>query len=253
MLVATQAGMLRKAENTLIRSDLARAGQFKEVLARGEVTPELEKLLGESIGIGREPARVAPKIGDRTGIAWMATSSLPPLTTFSVSEESDPRQLRVTNGLGRPVEVETDGYGEHYSKYARETAYRMSLRRIPALRGKPEREWEFANTAGYNLVIRGNGLEYRADDVVGDTVVEVKYIGNPRRSPFVEGSEIPDRIRRKILDAKIERAFRRIASIIRDDSNPLAKIEVVINDSSAEPYFIDLLKRIGLNGRVIVR
>ena len=45
MLVATQAGMLRQAEHTLIRSDLARAGQFNEALAKGEVTPELEKLL----------------------------------------------------------------------------------------------------------------------------------------------------------------------------------------------------------------
>jgi hypothetical protein len=47
--------MLRQAEHTLIRMDLARAGQFKEALAKGEVTPELEKLLGESIGIDQVP------------------------------------------------------------------------------------------------------------------------------------------------------------------------------------------------------
>jgi hypothetical protein len=35
MLVAPQAGMLRQGHE-LIRSDLARAGKFKEALARGE-------------------------------------------------------------------------------------------------------------------------------------------------------------------------------------------------------------------------
>jgi hypothetical protein len=74
MLVATQAGMLRKAENSLIRADLARAGQFKEALAKGEVTPELEKLLrgsgnrgpaeteGDAEAAGMEESLPKPKI-----------------------------------------------------------------------------------------------------------------------------------------------------------------------------------------------
>ena len=79
MLVATQAGMLRKS-NALIHSDLARAGQFKEALERGEVPAELEKLLGESIGIGREPtggaAEITTEAASDTGIKNPAPAGL---------------------------------------------------------------------------------------------------------------------------------------------------------------------------------
>jgi hypothetical protein len=92
MLVATQAGMLRKAENSLIRADLARAGQFKEALARGEVTPELEKLLGESIGIGRVPTGPVAEIGTEVDAGGAINNPAPAglarlLGSFSVGED----------------------------------------------------------------------------------------------------------------------------------------------------------------------
>jgi hypothetical protein len=92
MLVATQAGMLRKAENSLIRSDLARAGQFKEALAKGEVPAELEKLLGESIGIGREPAGPAAEVKTEVDAGGAINNPAPAglarlLGSFSVGED----------------------------------------------------------------------------------------------------------------------------------------------------------------------
>jgi hypothetical protein len=91
MLVATQAGMLRKAENTLIRSDLARAGQFKEALAKGEVPAELEKLLGESIGIGKVPEGAGPEVFEQAVLSQgssQATFSVDPLRHPNAKVES---------------------------------------------------------------------------------------------------------------------------------------------------------------------
>ena len=262
MLVATQAGMLRKAENSLIRSDLARAGQFKEALAKGEVPAELEKLLGESIGIGREPTGPVAEIGLGAGASEIDGATGP--VTFSIDPMDIPDSSRAMLDRGSAAAI---GVNDHthkgpkergilsdiHKKQINEEIYKRSLQRIPALRGTPEREWEVANTGGYNFLILGGGVKYKADDVVGDTVVEVKYVGSPQNSPYVNASSMREDIRALIRAEKIEPGFARLAAVIKDPTNPLTKVEIVVNHPAAVPYFVDLIKKFGLNGRVVVR
>jgi hypothetical protein len=135
MLVATQAGMLRKAENSLIRADLARAGQFKEALARGEVTPELEKLLGESIGIGRVPTGPVAEIGTEVDAGGAINNPAPAglarlLGSFSVGEDDGGSRRRdefvhkVWSALAKHDELFQ--YGRTTSKDAAEIAKAVS-------------------------------------------------------------------------------------------------------------------------------
>ena len=263
MLVATQAGMLRKG-NALIHSDLARAGQFKEALARGEVPAELEKLLGESIGIGKVPEGAGPQIGlaigvsDPDGASGAASLSIDRMDLPDPSEtgsltvsgfQSSSRPASHRSGDTREREL---SLSENHKKHINEEVYKMSLKKTLALRGTAEREWEVANTGGYNILIVGGGTEYKADDVVGDAVVDAKYVGDPKISPYVDGSSMREDIR-ALIRGKIERGFARMAAVIEDPSNPLVRVEIVVNHPAAIPYFVGILKKFELDGRIVVR
>lgn len=62
----------------------------------------------------------------------------------------------------------------------------------------------------------------------------------------------PDRLRDKV-SKKINDEFLRMAKIIEDRSDPLRKMEVIVNNPKANKFFVDLLKTHRLNGRVINR
>lgn len=101
-------------------------------------------------------------------------------------------------------------------------------------------------------MIQGGGEEFWADGIAGDTILEAKFVSNAASSPFIAGSNIPDNLRAKI-NAKIEDEFYRMSKIISDPSNPLREVEVIVNDAKANQFFIDLLRKHGLDGRVINR
>ena len=81
---------------------------------------------------------------------------------------------------------------------------------------------------------------------------ESKFVINAKSSPFIPGSSAPDFIRQKIVGV-VDDEFARMAKIIADPSNPLRDVEVIVSDPAANPFFIDLMKKHGLNGRIINR
>jgi hypothetical protein len=69
-------------------------------------------------------------------------------------------------------------------------------------------------------------------DLKTGQAIEVKYVGNPERSPFAPGSDIQEFIREKIL-ADQESEFYRYGRVISDTGNPLTGLQVVTNDPAA--------------------
>jgi hypothetical protein len=130
--------------------------------------------------------------------------------------------------------------------------YKTSLPTAPTPTSGPEDLFEIANTGPMNYLIKGGGVEFWADGIMGTTIQESKYIINPGRSPFIPNSGIPSVIRNKIISG-VDQEFSRAARIIRDPTNPLIDMEVIVNDPRANQFFLDLLKKHGINGRVINR
>jgi hypothetical protein len=112
--------------------------------------------------------------------------------------------------------------------------------------------FEITHTGSHNFRLSGGNEEFWADGLRYDTILESKYIKNPARSPFIEGSEVPDFIRNKIV-REVKNEFGRIKSIIDDPKNPLSKVEVITNDTRAQKFFENLMKELDINGKVIIK
>ena len=130
--------------------------------------------------------------------------------------------------------------------------YKASLRTKMTPRNTPQDLYEIANTGPKNYLLEGGGAQFWADGVVGATIQESKFVINAKSSPFIPGSSAPDFIRQKIVGV-VDDEFARMAKIIADPSNPLRDVEVIVSDPAANPFFIDLMKKHGLNGRIINR
>jgi len=83
-------------------------------------------------------------------------------------------------------------------------------------------------------------------------LLEAKFIEQPDRSPFVEGSKIPDFMRERIL-VRIEDEFLRYAAVINDPNTPVIGLEVITNEPRTVAFFEKLLIRFSISGRVVVK
>ena len=130
--------------------------------------------------------------------------------------------------------------------------FKMSLPTIPTPARSPNDFYEIANTGTVNYLLEGGGVVFRADGIAGSTILEAKFVTNLPRSPFIANSACPLEIR-NFVHSDVDWEFCRMARIIADPSNPLKNVEIIVNEPAANQYFIDLLKKYNLNGRVINR
>jgi RHS repeat-associated protein len=130
--------------------------------------------------------------------------------------------------------------------------FKASLQTKLTPRNTPQDLFEIANTGPRNYLLEGGGVRFWADGVMGTTIQESKFIINAKSSPFINGSAAPQFIRQKIV-SQVNDEFARMAKIIGDPSNPIKNVEVIVSDPAANQFFVDLLKKYGLNGRVINR
>ena len=130
--------------------------------------------------------------------------------------------------------------------------FKMSLRTMPTPMGSPANLFEIANTGTLNYQIKAGGVEFWADGIIGTTIQESKFLANAERSPFILESNIPQFLRNKIL-GDVDGEFARMARIIADPTNPLMNVEIITNDPRANQFFLDLLKKHCIDGRVINR
>jgi hypothetical protein len=125
--------------------------------------------------------------------------------------------------------------------------YKASLRRFNTPSTTAAGRWEIANTGKYNYTAVGGGAQFDVDGIIGTTIQEAKFIkGNPARSPFVKRAP-------SFIVNEVDDEFARMSRIISDPSNPLRDVEVIVNHADAIPFFTELMKKHGLNGRIIVR
>jgi hypothetical protein len=123
----------------------------------------------------------------------------------------------------------------------------------PTPRNTPQHVYEIRHTGELNYRIEGGGEKFWADGIDAKAIVlEAKSILMPDRSPFISTSKIDARLRQMIND-KVSDEFRRLSVIIRDESNPLTAVRVIINDAQAKPFFESLLRDYDVPGEVVVR
>ena len=117
-------------------------------------------------------------------------------------------------------------------------------------------EWDFQRkTCGpVEVLLKGGGEEVWADGPITSEglALDAKFVKKPRRSPFINDSNMPYDIR-GFINRGVEKEFRRYAAIIRDPSTPVVGLKVVTNDRRAVPYLRSLMDKYHIPGRVVLR
>ena len=100
------------------------------------------------------------------------------------------------------------------------------------------------------FLIEGNGEKVWADGINETTnhAQDAKYVGDVRKSPYVENSSAPE-----FLQFKIEDEIERYSKVINADDNPLEGLEIFTNTEESSKYFQKLLDKFGINGKVIIK
>ncbi|MCW3103872.1 MAG: hypothetical protein JWO09_2312 [Bacteroidetes bacterium] len=80
---------------------------------------------------------------------------------------------------------------------------------------------------------------------------DAKYIKDPAKSPYVEGSNVPDFVREGAT-ADIAGEMQRYSQLIADENVPIKKLIIYVNLPEGVPYFQNMLIQYGIPGEVIV-
>lgn len=226
-----------------------KAEQYAAIGCKEEALQFMSDALRQaSLELGLAALRVAPG-GYGLGKALSKSAVL-----RNILSKSRAVQSRVRDAVARSSQRTKKALNDaaHKVKPAANTGvdpdiYKASLRRFDTPNTTAAGQWEIANTGRYNYTVTGGGTKLDVDGIIGTTIQEAKFIkGNPANSPFVKGKPT------FIID-KVDDEFSRMSKIIADPSNPLTDVEVIINHADAKPFFIEMLKKHGLNGRIVVR
>jgi len=139
------------------------------------------------------------------------------------------------------------------AKAFEEWASKLPTRRTPSQ--DPEDKYEIAQTGPLNYRVQGAGQKPVWADGLRATdghVLEAKYIANAAISPYVDGSSCPAFLRTKALGELVSE-FERYAAVVRDVSNPVVGLEVIVSDAKAAPFFERLMAQFSIPGQVVVR
>jgi hypothetical protein len=114
--------------------------------------------------------------------------------------------------------------------------------------------YEVKHTGPDNFRVKGGGEKVWADGIRSDDgfALDTKHVGNPKQSPFIEGSKTPDFVRENTYK-QIDDEFRRYGAVINDAKTPIQGLEVITNHADAVIYFEKLMLKHNIPGRVIVK
>ena len=117
-------------------------------------------------------------------------------------------------------------------------------------------EWDFQRkTCGpIEHRLEGAGEKVWADGPITSEglALDAKFVKKPRRSPFIQDSNMPYDIR-GLINQRVEREFRRYAAVIRDPNTPIVGLRVITNDRRAVPYLRSLMDKYRIPGRIVLR
>jgi hypothetical protein len=114
----------------------------------------------------------------------------------------------------------------------------------------PADRFEIKHTGPVNYRLTGGGESVWTDGFrpSDGTALEAKHVGNPQRSPYVDGSTLPEPVRAAI-QADLENELERYGAVIRSDPH-VRQLEIITNESRAVPKFEQLMQRLGVPGQV---
>lgn len=228
-------GLLALAGLSLVLDFVPVLGTAKGVV---EAATGRDLLTGQELSWPERALGVLPVVGGLAAVAGVARAARAADTVAAVSRTAD--RVGDLSGLRRGFD----------------TADHPHLRDLPR-KSTPNRtaadRFEIEHTGPDNFRFRDGDEQvwvdgYRASE---RAVLDAKYVGNPRSSPFVEGSDIPPAIRQKIL-VKIEDEFRRYAAVVKDPDTVPEMLEVIVNSENARPFFEGLLTKYGIPDRLVV-
>ena len=155
----------------------------------------------------------------------------------------------------------------HYTKWKTPEDYAKVVDKTPTLGSRVADVYErrVAGPDTYRLVKRDpetgeiirdaqgkTELMFNADGLRGSTILEAKHVKNPDRSPYIDGSKMPDIVRERV-HKELDNQLDRIKQFIEDPGNPLSEVEIITNNKEAEKFFLRKLEEFGLKGTVVVR
>jgi hypothetical protein len=111
--------------------------------------------------------------------------------------------------------------------------------------------FEAEQTGPLNYRVTGGGTAIDADGYAGTTLLDAKYVGNPKISPYVDNSNVPSFLKDKILMQQ-QYEFQRYKAVIDDPAIPFNRLNILTNEPAATPYFQRLMDLNKIPGEVKV-
>lgn len=147
--------------------------------------------------LGATLDRMAYSFGTRTGTILSVTESAPTV----VGEAMGGAQ-----GIGNTSVADVEQY-----------VAGLGTKRTPI--SSNDGLFDVEQTGPLNYRVRGGGTAIDVDGYEGTALLDAKYVGNPGRSPYVDGSNVPSLLRAKILQQQVYE-FQRYQAVINDPAVP---------------------------------
>jgi hypothetical protein len=182
--------------------------------------------VGRAVGLSAEPDSLE-RTGDETDLFNLATG------VFQLGK------VAIKTALGRAAARLQSQVDAFVAKLPR----KITPTRTAANR------YEIKHTGPYNYTVSGGGAKFDIDGYRGSKILEAKYAGNPKSSPYVPGSSCPDKLRAEILDG-VREELRKAHTIIRSGETPFKSVEIITNSPESKKLFEKMLKESGVRGTV---
>ena len=109
--------------------------------------------------------------------------------------------------------------------------------------------YEIKHTGPYNYTVSGGRAKFYIDGYRGSTILEAKYVGKPKRSPFVPGSSSYEKVRAKVLKDTREE-LKKVRTIFESGATPFKSVEIITNSAKSKKLFEGLLRESHVRGTV---
>jgi len=191
-------------------------------------------------------------------------------TVLDVFPEMGRASVRLPNGQISTVRLneiqlelgtQSVGRAEEYSQTAHKplpspqqiARWRSARPKRPAVGDGASLNFQVATCGPTEILVQGGDQQVWADNISPEGFLQdAKHVTRPDLSPYVLDSNMDPKIRR-MVDDQTEHEFNRYRAVIQDANTPIVGLEIITNDLRAVAYFQQLLKRLGIPGRVVVK
>lgn len=135
------------------------------------------------------------------------------------------------------------------AKLAEVEEYIATCKRKSTPKKSAANQYEIAHTGPDNYKVSGGGVSAEIDGYRGTTILETKFVGKPKYSPYIRISRFPNRFRSKVIN-RIRNQLGRMRTIIRSGETPFKSVEIITNTPESKLFFERMLKLFEIPGTV---